>query len=103
MRKTLFILLSFIFACLTGCKKNTIDLSGEWRFAMDPENVGINEGWYNTTLSDRVSLPGSMLTNGKGNAVDINTSWTGDIQDHSLWHDSLYAPYRDPDNFKIPS
>ena len=103
MRKIAYLLLSFVIASLVGCNGNSIDLSGEWRFAMDPDDVGIREAWYNTALGDHVSLPGSMLTNGKGNAVDINTPWTGDVNDRSLWRDSLYAPYRTAGKLKFPS
>ena len=85
-----------------GCDRHQCDLGGEWRFAVDPDNVGIEECWYSTSLGDCVTLPGSMLTNGKGNAVDINTPWTGQIVDRSFWRDSIYAPYREADNFKVP-
>ena len=28
-------------------KRNVITLSGSWRFALDPENVGMKNGWQN--------------------------------------------------------
>lgn len=102
MRKISCLLLSFLAVCLAGCDGNVLDLSGEWRFATDPDDVGVREAWWGTTLADHVTLPGSMLTNGKGNAVDLNTPWTGGTGDRSLWRDSAYAPYRAADNFKIP-
>ena len=103
MRKISYLFLSFFIVCLASCDKNDIDLSGEWRFATDPDDIGVKEAWFNFTLDDHVTLPGSMLTNGKGNAVDLNTPWIGNINDRSLWRDSLYAPYRTAENFKIPS
>lgn len=93
----------FIIALLlTGCKSGIIDLSGEWRFAMDPSDDGVSTQWFNTTLADTVSLPGSMLTNGKGYPVNLDTPWTGGIVDRSFFEDVSYAEYRKPDNFKVP-
>ncbi len=44
-----------------------MDLSGEWRFRMDPDNRGLTEGWPADGISgDTVTLPGSMDENGKG-------------------------------------
>ena len=48
---------------------SAMDLSGEWRFRMDPDNVGLAKGWPTDGISgDVVSLPGSMDENGKGKA-----------------------------------
>ena len=42
-----------------------MDLSGEWRFAMDPNEKGTNQcgGWFSETLPDRVRLPGTTSQN----------------------------------------
>lgn len=44
-----------------------IDLSGEWRFSLDPGNKGISELWATKTLNDFVRLPGTTDENKKGN------------------------------------
>src|SRR3546814_9788819 len=68
-----------------GCKTNTVrtdgalELSGTWRFSMDPDDLGVEDRWYETELDDQVTLPGSMTTNGKGFDVGIKTPWTGEI------------------------
>ena len=100
--KTLFILIAIY---LSACKNEVvtkIDLSGEWQFQIDSLDVGVNEKWYNTSLSDRITLPGSMTTNGKGNDVSIKTKWTGGIVDSSWYKDEKYAKYREEGNVKIP-
>ena len=38
----------------------SIDLAGEWRFALDPEDVGIEERWWERELPDRIRLPGIL-------------------------------------------
>ena len=90
---------------LTACGhkiENTIDLSGTWKFAADPKDTGISEGWYNITLPDSVTLPGSMTSNGKGDPITLSTPWTGQIVDSSFYKNPEYAKYRVPGNIKIP-
>lgn len=69
-----------------------IDLSGQWQFGFGDAKI------YN----DLISLPGSMLTNGKGNDVDTHTKWTGSLYDQSYYYAEMYAPYRQPGNIKFP-
>ena len=60
--------------------QNVINLSGRWDFKTE-ENSEYNE---------TVVLPGSMLTNNKGNDVSINTRWTGSLYDSSFYFDLLF-------------
>ncbi|MCM1489762.1 MAG: beta-glucuronidase [Muribaculum sp.] len=69
-----------------------IDLSGQWQFGYGDAKI------YN----DVISLPGSMLTNGKGNDVGTHTKWTGSLYDQSYYYAEMYAPYREPGNIKFP-
>lgn len=98
----LFILLTI---CLSGCEKDfnsEIDLSGEWQFQIDSLDIGVRDAWYNANFIDKVSLPGSMTTNGKGFEVTVDTKWTGGIVDSSWYTDEKYEKYRKPGNVKIP-
>ncbi len=77
------------------------DLSGPWRFRLDPENRGLDTGWFNEALEGSVRLPGSLNENGIGNEVTPDTPWTGTITSR-MWHDEeRFAPYREPGNTKI--
>lgn len=76
----------------SAAANNKIDLSGTWIFGYGDEKI------YN----DRIELPGSMLTNGKGNDVDTKTKWTGSLYDMSYYYSELYAPYRESGNIKFP-
>lgn len=82
--------------------KYSIDLSGEWRFQIDSLDKGIEQQWFNRKLTDAIKLPGSMTSNGKGNEVDINTPWVGNIWDTSWFVKPEYAEYRRKGNIKIP-
>ena len=54
---------------------NKIDLSGQWRFSQGDA----------PTYEEVAKLPGSMLTNGKGNDVCTHTQWTGSLYDSSFY------------------
>lgn len=99
----LLILLIFLaFTSFSQTTPNKIDLSGTWKFAIDPSDKGITEKWYENNLTDTLSLPGSMSTNGKGEDVGLHTQWTGQIVDSSYFKNPEYAKYREPGNIKIP-
>lgn len=82
--------------------KYRIDLSGTWQFSTDPNDIGIQQAWYQSSLSDQILLPGSMAENDKGEEPSIYTQWTGNMWNDSLWYTSeRYAPYRKPENTKV--
>jgi hypothetical protein len=94
-------LLLFAAAC-SRTETSKIDLSGEWFFAIDSFDMGIDEKWYSGYLNERVLLPGSMNSNGKGEDVNLQTEWTGQIVDSSFFKKPEYSKYRQSGNFKIP-
>lgn len=100
---TLVILIVFsLFACSQKEEIQSLDLVGEWQFKMDPKNVGEKENWFNTDLSETVQLPGSMVENGKGNDITLQTEWTGGVRNPE-WHTHPnYAPYHDSNNIRFP-
>ena len=75
-------LLILTIGCTTN-QKSRLDLSGEWNIKLDPEDIGLNEKWFDTAFDDRILLPGSLQEQGFGNDVDINTPWTGQVVDSS--------------------
>ncbi|GHU68592.1 beta-galactosidase [Bacteroidia bacterium] len=97
-----------IFSCiaLTAFGKSPyphqIDLSGEWSFALDPEDVGLAEQWQNRSLTEKIKLPGSLQAQGYGEDITLETQWTGQIIDSTYFKSDVYAKYRQPDNIKIP-
>src|SRR5258708_7956821 len=108
MKKTsviLFRLLLIVFAINVNGQQGPemkIDLSGVWRFQVDSLDKGVQERWFNKNLKDKIKLPGSMTTNGKGNDITVNTPWTGTIEDSSWFTQPRYAKYREPGNIKVP-
>ncbi|MCC9074632.1 glycoside hydrolase [Litorilinea aerophila] len=79
-----------------------MDLAGPWAFRLDPEDRGLDEGWYAHPLPHSLQLPGSLQAQGYGNDITVDTPWTGDIFDRSWFESPRYAPYRQPGNIKVP-
>lgn len=95
-----------VFFCVQGLRaagvRDTLSLAGQWRFAMDPQDAGVGEGWFNTSLAGHILLPGSMATNGLGDDVTLQTQWTGSIYDSSWFFSARMAKFRVPGHLFIP-
>ncbi|MBW6537858.1 MAG: hypothetical protein K0B11_22815, partial [Mariniphaga sp.] len=96
-----FLYLLAIFSC-TQKQYDVIDLSGEWQFQMDIDDRGIAEKWYEKDLPESVQLPGSMVENGKGYNITLETEWTGGIRNPQWYNHPNYAPYHDAENIRFP-
>ncbi|MBM6992363.1 MAG: beta-glucuronidase [Prevotella sp.] len=62
-----------------------IDLAGQWQSSMG-----------------EVTLPGSLLTNNKGNELSVDTRWTGSLYDSSFYYNPYMARYREAGHMKFP-
>lgn len=74
-----------------------MDLSGQWEFALDPDNRGIAEAWQGKPFTERVRLPGCLQEQGFGFPPGPNTKWWGEGIKLQPWE----AKYRQPGNFKL--
>lgn len=79
-----------------------VSLQGHWRFAMDPHDIGIQQKWQQTVLSDSIQMPGSLQERGFGDDISTNTQWTGDIKDSTWFRAPEFAVYRQKGNVKVP-
>ena len=91
MKIKLTLILFSLFVCSLSAQ-NVIDLSGTWRFGTGDQ----------PTFSETISLPGSMLTNGKGEEVTAATVWTGSTYDSSYYFNPHMEKYRKPGHVKYP-
>lgn len=102
MKKTLTTLtLIFTFAFSLPAQQ-TLDLSGQWQFAIDRSDVGVKEQWFRKQLSDHIHLPASMPEKLKGDKVNAQTQWTGSLYDSSFYFNPHMEKYRMEENFKVP-
>lgn len=68
-KTALVLILAFCFlSCENSDQKprQSINLAGQWQFALDVENVGIHENWYNKELNDVLHLPSTTDLQQKG-------------------------------------
>ncbi len=74
MRNYLIVIILAIPFLLESCsdterlseERERIPLEGEWKFALDWNNIGIKEGWYNKSLAETVKFPGTTDEQEKG-------------------------------------
>ena len=76
----------------------SINLSGTWQFSIDRSAEGVRPLHYDQTIE----LPGSMLTNGLGDDVTVDTRWVGSLYDSSYFFNPKMKPYREPGKMKFP-
>lgn len=81
--------------------QHQLSLAGDWQLRLDPADRGLREHWWLLPFAERVTLPGSLTENGKGDAVTLQTPWVGDIADSTYFHSDKYKKYREGD-IKIP-
>lgn len=91
-------------AILVGCStaQKSIDLSGNWQFRLDPNDIGESEKWYVSTFNDQITLPGSLQEQGYGYDIGVDTKWTGNIVDRAWYTAPEYEKYRQEENVKVP-
>ncbi|MBI9019168.1 MAG: discoidin domain-containing protein [Phycisphaerae bacterium] len=99
---TIIAIIITTFAITSYAASDNIDLSGQWQLKLDPQDQGITDKWFYTSLPDTISLPGSLAEADFGNDITIDTEWTGHIVDRSWFTEDRYEKYRQPGNIKIP-
>ena len=103
LKVTSLILATYVvLGCGLAHGQDSRSLAGKWRFQSDPQRKGQSEQWFAKFLGQTIKLPGSMPENGYGDDVTVETEWTGGIVDKSWFTAPKYAPYREPDNIKVP-
>ena len=63
--------MKLVLACLVALvtattAAETLPLDGSWSFRLDDRREGVAKSWFTSKLPDKVSLPGTTDTNGKG-------------------------------------
>ena len=79
--------------------QEVISLEGAWDFKTESSP---DFNFREATFDDYVILPGSMLTNGKGNPVSVMTPWTGSLYDSSYYFNPYMEKYRQEGQMKFP-
>jgi hypothetical protein len=102
-KAALLALFVFAFEGRAVAEPITTDLSGQWRFAMDPKDAGKTEKWFNSTLADKIQLPGILQAQGYGDDITIDTPWVAALPRDMKWYLlPQFKPYTTPGNVKVP-
>lgn len=75
-----------------------LDLSGQWRFALDPQDQGVHGGPGTWKFPDQIRLPGMVTAQGFGEIPSFKTAWTGD----GWRYPELFKEWQADGNFKFP-
>ncbi|MGB7583076.1 MAG: sugar-binding domain-containing protein, partial [Sedimentisphaerales bacterium] len=63
---TIVVLMLVICSASAFAGDNLVNLAGQWRFALDVNNAGIKDKWFEKSLDDTIQLPGTTDENRKG-------------------------------------
>ena len=75
-----------------------LNLSGEWRFALDPQDQGVHGTSESWKFPDKILLPGIVTAQGFGEIPSFRTAWTGD----GWRYPELFKEWQTDQNFKCP-
>jgi hypothetical protein len=111
-------------AAASSRQSATLDLSGEWRFALDraaesqqpgdstrglsvvnlPPGDGVAQEWFNRTLTNRIHLPGILQAQGYGDDIASNTPWMLTLGDAwwKLQPEALREHFSQPGKVEVP-
>ena len=90
------------FCGATSRASNTINLSGNWEFALDNSDRGIPENWYEKRLTNQIQLPGILQSQGFGNDVSKQTPWVLSLYDKNWFLREDYKEYAKTGETKVP-
>ena len=101
MKRIILFSLLFVATATAVTAQQIISLAGAWDFATGDEAIvkGVPSRQH---YDDFVMLPGSMLTNDRGDDVGLTTPWTGSLYDSSYYFNPRMEPYRQPGKMKFP-
>ncbi len=104
MKRLIFsVLILVLLGFQTNAQETSIDLSGNWNFAIDRNDEGLNQKWYSKEFAqETIALPGSMSENLKGDDITLETKFTGSIYDSSWYYNPAMEKYRQAGNLKMP-
>jgi hypothetical protein len=86
-------------------RPGAVSLAGDWRFALDPADVGSADYWFNKVMpSDlHIQLPGILQTQGYGDEITAETQFVAALPRDMRWYLlPQYKAYTKPGNVQVP-
>ena len=81
---------------------DALDLSGDWRFALDREDAGVAAHWEGRALPDRIRVPGILNAQGYGDGITAHTPWVLSLYDKDWNLREDYKAFTTPGQVKVP-
>src|SRR5436305_14303666 len=77
MKTSLLLVVTGLFTVI-GFARNVnasdaVSLAGQWRFALDRDDIGVEKRWFGQKLTDQIKLPGSLQEQGFGDPPSAQT------------------------------
>lgn len=88
-----------------SAREDAVSLAGEWRFALDPADVGAADYWFSKVMPSDLSirLPGILQTQGFGEEITADTQFVAALPRDMRWYTlPQYEDYTAPGNVKVP-
>lgn len=77
-------------------------IDGQWLVRLDPNNLGTAQSWFADINGRHAQLPNGLNSVGIGEMPTVKTVWTGTLENRDYYTEDGYAPYREPNNVKVP-
>ena len=101
VRRRWWLALLFCLANPAGAA-DTLDLSGNWRFAIERRDEGITSAWFNRALADRIALPGILQAQGYGDDISAVTPWVLSLYDKHWSEREDYKQHAASGKVRVP-
>lgn len=98
IKRICFLMLPLMLACNSV---DELDISGTWKYRLDPKNIGLSESWHLDIMEEEIDLPAALRDYKIGDAPSLHTDWTGSIYDSSWYFNPDLEKYR-IDDIKFP-
>jgi beta-galactosidase len=104
LNKKRFFLLAVLTLILTVSLPavEKITLEGSWQFALDRTDKGIQDNWFDQSLSDKIILPGVLQSQNYGDEISTATPWVLSLYDKNWFLREDYKDFAAQGNVKVP-
>jgi beta-galactosidase len=79
-----------------------IVLEGSWQFALDRTDKGIQDNWFDQSLTDKINLPGILQSQNYGDEISTNTPWVLSLYDKNWFLREDYKDFAKAGKVKVP-
>src|ERR1700677_4276024 len=103
LARVLVIVLALIAGLPILQAEESLSLAGDWRFALDRADTGVKDQWFSRDLTDHITLPGILQSQGYGDDISVDTPWVAALPRDMRWYLlPQYQAYTQPGNVKMP-